>query len=635
MKLRQAILPVLALSAATALHAQSLPGNSAPQPVAIASSIPAAADTPFAGEVRLSVDATQIARGIVTVRETIPVSRAGPLYLLYPNWIPGDHRPSGPIDRLAGLDIRARGESVAWRRDTIEPTAFRVEVPKGTTELSIDFQLLSVPASVVAPQMLRWSSLLVYPAGYFVRNIPVSASLRLPSGWSGASALSALSIGESTDFERVGLDTLVDSPVLAGKYVKRVELGRNLSLTAAGEKEENLAISADQLQGLRSLVVQADRLFGSRHFDRYSFLVSVSSRGGGSGIEHHRSSENFESSSFFTAPIENPDAQTILPHEYAHSWNGKFRRPADLWTPDYRTPMRDDLLWVYEGQTSYWESVLTARSGLLPHEMILGRFASLAATYSEGQPGSRWRSLQDTTGTPLIFRGNSPSPSWQRDFDFYTEASLLWLDIDQLIREHTQGARSLDDFARAFFGGRDGDWGEVTYDFDDVVTTLNAIAPYDWASYLRHHLDATDGSAPLDWIKRGGYRLIWRDTPNPYDMAVGKADDVSDYSFSVGFALSGNKVTTVLWQGPAFKAGLLPQMTLVSVGGRGFSREALESAIRTAAQTGKSIPVRAKDEDGEHDFSIRWTGGLRYPWLERASSEPAPLDRTLAPLPGK
>ncbi len=628
-------MPLLALSTATPLHAQSHLGNSAPQPVAIISSIPAAADRPFAGEVGLGVDARQIAHGIVTVREVIPVSRSGPIYFLYPSWIPGDHRPSGPIDRLAGLEIKAGRMNLAWRRDTIDPAAFRVDVPEGVTELTIDFQFLASPASVVAPQMLRWSSFLLYPAGYFVRNIPVRASLRLPDGWSGATALASAMIGERTDFGQVALDTLVDSPVLAGKYVKRIELGRDVSLAAAAEKDENLAVSVAHLQGLRSLVEQADRLYGARHFDRYSFLVSISSRGGGSGIEHHRSSENFEGPSFFTTPVENPDAQTILPHEYAHSWNGKFRRPADLWTPDYRAPMQNDLLWVYEGQTSYWESVLTARSGLLPRDMILGRFASLAATYSEGQPGSRWRSLQDTTVTPLIFRGNTPSPSWQRDFDFYTEGSLLWLDIDQLIRERTQGTRSLDDFARAFFGGRDGDWGEVTYNFSDVVTALDAIAPYDWAHYLRRHLDATDGSAPLDWIKRGGYRLAWRDTPNPYDAAVGKADDVSDYSFSVGFALGGSKITTVLWQGAAFKAGLLPRMTLVSVGGRTFSREALEDAIRAAAKTGQSITVRAKDEDGERDFSIRWTGGLRYPWLERTTRGPAPLDRTLAPLADK
>lgn len=633
--MRQAILPLLALSTATSLHAQTAPANSAPQPVAIESHIVPAVDRPFAGAVRLTVDATQVARGIVRVRESIPVSAPGPLYLLYPSWIPGDHRPSGPIDRVAGLEVAAAGKKLPWRRDTIDAAAFRVDVPEGVKELTIDFQFLSGPSSVAAPQMLRWSSLVLYPAGYFVRNIPVRASLRLPDGWKGATALSAAPIGEYADFEQVGLDTLVDSPVLAGQHMNSVQLGRDVALSAVGEKEQDLAVSPAQLRGLRSLVEQADRLFGVRHFDRYTFLVSVSSRGGGSGVEHHRSSENFEGSSFFTAPGENPDAQTILPHEYVHSWNGKFRRPADLWTPDYRTPMQDDLLWVYEGQTSYWESVLAARSGLLPKDMILGRFASLAATYSEGQPGSRWRSLQDTTVTPLIFRGNTPFPSWQRDFDFYTEASLLWLDVDQLIRERTRGARSLDDFARTFFGVRDGDWGEVTYDFADVVKALDAVAPYDWESYLRGQLDALDGSAPLDWIRRGGYRLVWRDTPNSYDAAVGKADDVTDFSFSVGFALGGNKVTSILWQGPAFRAGLLPRMTLVTVAGQPFSKEALEGAIRSAARTRRPISLRARDEDGEHDFSIEWTGGLRYPWLERVSSGVTPLDRTLAPLSAK
>lgn len=632
--MRFAIMPLLALSTALPLHAQTPPGNSAPRLTAIVDPIPAAADRNFEGVITLDVDASLITRGIVEVQERVPVTRPGPIYLLYPKWIPGDHRPSGSIDRLAGLQITADGKKLGWRRDTVDASAFRVDVPAGVTVLTIEFQYLSAPSSLFTPQMLRWSSLLLYPAGYFVRDIAVQVALRLPDGWTGASALSSGPIGSTASFDTVPLDTLVDSPVLTGRHIKSLDLGANVSLAAAGEKEEQLTVSPKQLEGLRSLVEQADRLFGARHFDRYAFLVSISARNGGTGVEHHRSSENYEDDAFFTSPDENPDAQTILPHEYAHSWNGKFRRPADLWTPDYRTPMQDDLLWVYEGQTSFWESVLAARSGLLSREMILGRFASLAATYMEAQPGSRWRSLQDTTAEPLIFRGSSPSPSWQRDFDFYTEAALLWLDVDQLIREQSAGKRSLDDFARAFFGPRDGDWGEVTYDFDDVVAALNAVARHDWGSFLRRHLEQTDGTAPVDWIGRGGYRLVWRDRPNSYDLAVDKADGITDYTHSIGLTLgAGNKVASVLWDGPAFKAGLSPRTTLVSVNGVPYSIQVLEDAIRSAASTRQPIVLGAKDEDGEHDFSIEWTGGLRYPWLEKAVKGIAPLDRTLSPLP--
>lgn len=437
--------------------------NSAPTAAPPVDAIPAARDVAWPGTLRLAVDATDVTRGIFRVQETIPVSAPGPLTLLYPEWLPGEHAPKGPILELAGLTITGAGQTLPWERDPVDVYAFHVTVPAGAPALQLEFQFLSPtdPSQgpiYTTPAMLEleWNTVVLYPAGFYVRRIPVEASLRLPDGWKLATALARSDqAGAAFHFQSVSLDTLVDSPVFAGLHLRTETLAPGVRLNIVADRPGQLAATAEELQLHRNLVAQALKLFGAQHYDHYDFLLALSDRESGVGLEHHRSSEDGVRSKYFTDWKGSLDDHDLLAHEYTHSWNGKFRRPADLWTPDYRQPMRDSLLWVYEGQTQFWGYVLSARAGLLSKEDALGAFAAIGAAY-DARIGRTWRPLIDTTNDPIVARRHpQPWVSWQRAEDYYNEGVLLWLDADSLIRQLSHGARSLDDFARAFFGARD------------------------------------------------------------------------------------------------------------------------------------------------------------------------------------
>ena len=439
-------------------------GNALAQtPLRLASSpeIVAPKDEPFSGTIRLAVDATDVTRHIFRVTETVPV-QGGPLTLLYPKWLPGTHAPGGRVDSLAGLMIRAGGRRLAWMRDAVDVHAFHVDVPAGVTQLDVEFQFLSAGDGnegriVTTPEMLnlQWNSVTLYPAGYFVRQITFEPSIRLPDGWQFATSLEAASTaGSSTTFKPVSLETLVDSPVFAGRHVKRVELDGSVPvwLNIFADRPDLLEAKSEHLDAHRALVAQAYKLFGSHHYDHYDLLLALTDRMGGIGLEHHRSSENGTAPTYFTEWDKNVDTRALVPHEFAHSWNGKFRRPADLSTANYSEPMRDSLLWVYEGQTQYWGHLLASRAGLWTRQQTLDALADVAALYSLRR-GREWKSLQDTTNDPIIAgRRAIPWRSWQRSEDYYLEGELVWLDVDTSIRELSDGKKSLDDFARAFFG---------------------------------------------------------------------------------------------------------------------------------------------------------------------------------------
>src|SRR5208337_2483399 len=397
-------------------------------------------DKSHSGIISLAVDATDVTRHVFRVKETIPV-RNGALTLLYPKWLPGSHSPTGRIDALAGLVIQADGRRVEWLRDTVNVYAFHVDVPEGATKLDLEFQFLSAGDGnegriVTTPEMLnlQWNSVALYPAGHFVSQITFEPSIRLPDGWQFATALEIASAsGSSVIFKPVSLETLVDSPVFAGRYVKRVELDTSgpapVRLNIFADRADLLEAKPEHIEAHRALVTQAYRLFNSHHYDHYDFLLALTDRMGGIGLEHHRSSENATAPTYFTEWDKNPDIRELLPHEYAHSWNGKFRRPADLWTANYDVPMRNSLLWVYEGQTQYWGYVLTARAGLVTREQALDALAITAAVY-QYRAGREWKSLQDTTNDPIIAaRRPIPWRSWQRSEDYYSEGELVWLDV--------------------------------------------------------------------------------------------------------------------------------------------------------------------------------------------------------------
>jgi predicted metalloprotease with PDZ domain len=639
---------VLALSAGAALAQTTpeglAPGQTAPQPYAMPAPIPEPQDKAYPGLLHLSVDATDLDRKIYHVHETIPVAGPGPMTLLYPRWVPGHHSPSNPLDEVGGLIVKGSGQRIEWVRDTVDMSAYHLDVPAGVTTLEIDFQWLTpVQTSVGRIDMtneivdVQWQALALYPAGYFARDIQIEPSLRLPEGWQYASALeTAHTDGGMITFKPVDFDTLADSPLYGGRYMRKFDLDPNgparVTLNVVADRPELLEAKPEQIAAHRALVQQAYKLYGSHHYNHYDFLLSLSDRMGGIGTEHHRSSENGSAPGYFTEWNQTFTGRDLLAHEYTHSWDGKFRRPADLWTPNFNVPMRDSLLWVYEGQTQYWGYVLAARSGLWTRQQALDAIASTAATY-DVRIGRVWRAMQDTTNDPVIARRKPLSwRSWQRSEDYYSEGQLIWLDADTLIREQSKGKKSLDDFAKAFYGIHDGAWVPATYTFDDVVATLNAVQPYDWATFLRTRLDGHGPGAPLDGLKRGGYRLTYTDTPSEFWKVNETRRKTVDLTYSIGVVLNREgAISDVMWDGPAFKAGLTSGTQIVAVNGVAYDADNLKAAIKAAKGTAEPIELLVKTGDRYRTVRIDWREGLRYPHLERDGSGPAKLDDILAP----
>ena len=490
----------------------------------------------------------------------------------------------------------------------------------------------------MTPEMLnlQWNSVVLYPAGYFSRQITVEPSIRLPAGWQFASALEAVSTsGGVTTFKAVSLENLVDSPTFAGRYFKRLDLDPGgpapVHLNVVADRLSLLEVKPDQLTAHRALVQQAYKLYGSHHYDHYDFLLALSDRMGGIGLEHHQSSENGTVPGYFTEWDKNADTRDLLPHEYTHSWNGKFRRPSDLWTANFNVPMRDSLLWVYEGQTQYWGFVLAARSGLLTKQQALDALATTAATYDH-RIGREWRPLQDTTNDPIAaMRRPLPWRSWQRSEDYYSEGQLLWLDADTLIREQTRGERSLDDFARDFFGINDGSRVPVTFTFEDVVNALNRVQPYDWTKFLRARLDGHGPGAPLDGLVRGGYKLVYTETPSDYFKDSEARRKVTDLSYSLGMVVDSEaKLTEVMWEGLAYKNGLTVGTQIVAVDGTAYTADRLKDAIRDAPKSRGPMELLVKNGDRYRTVRMDYHDGLRYPHLERVASVPARLDEIFA-----
>jgi predicted metalloprotease with PDZ domain len=617
--------------------------SSGPSPIAPAEPIAAPRDRAYLGEIHLAVDASDLERRVVRVHETLSGVRPDTV-LLYPKWLPGTHAPEGPIDRLAGIKITANGAPVSWTRDPVDVYAFHLHPAPGVKSIDIDFDYLSPTSSKVGPieiardiLLLEWNALVLYPAGYFARQIPVQASLTLPVDWKFGSALETMAAsGRETQFKRVSLETFIDSPVYAGRYASRLDLDPSgavpVHLDLFADRPELLAITPEQLGAHRNLVQQAYKVFGSHHYSHYDFLYSLSDQIQQNGLEHHQSSEDGSDPDALTEWNKTAYGRDLLAHEFTHSWSGKFRRPADLWTPNYNVPMQDSLLWVYEGQTEYWGEVLTARAGLWSQQQALDQLA-LTAAYYEVQAGRRWRSLQDTTNDEII---NPRRPmswrNWQRYEDYYSEGQLIWLDADTLIRERSQGKRSLDDFARNFYGIDDGSFTTVAYTFEDVVKTLNTVEPYDWAAFLRARLDSTATPAPLDGLRRGGYRLVFSDTPSELLKAHEDQSKRVNLLFSIGVELDDKDGTVmeVLWDSAAFKAKVTESSVILAINGAAYSADVLKDAIRSAKTTKLPIELIVKTGDRFRVLSLDYHEGLRYPHLERDPSAPARLDDILA-----
>ena len=645
---RFAAVLLTACIALTAAYGQNSPG---PQPVTLPPPIPAPVDKPYEGTISLSVDITNIRDRILTAHETIPV-KGGEITLLYPQWLPGTHSPSNPVANMAGLVVLANGRRIPWMRDRVDMWAFHIDVPKGATTLELNFQYLAPER----PQQgrisnnfanVKWNAVLFYPAGYFSRRIQFAPELRLPEGWKFASALEVKSQnGNLVQFKDTALNTLIDSPLYAGVNYKRVDISSGpdnpVYMDIFSDKPEQLEITPEQLQYHKNLVIQAQKVFNSHHYDHYDFLYSLSDSVAGQGLEHHQSSEDGTRANYFTDWAAGIQGRGLLPHEYTHSWNGKFRRPADLWTPNFNVPMQNDLLWVYEGLTTYYGDVLAARSGLRTLEQARDGIAQNTAAF-EISPGRTWRSLVDTTNQPIISEhGATPMiwQSWQRGFDYYPESELIWLDADTKIRQMSNGQKTLDDFSKLFFGINNGSYVTVTYTLEDVVKAMNSVQPYDWAAFFRTRVYEVAPEVPEEGIKQGGYRVVYNDTEPDWAKHVDPSRPMS-FATSLGFTLAGQggpnsgppgAISEVVWDSPAFKAGITPDMQLQAVNDQVISAANLRHAILAAEKDSVPIKLLLKRDDQFVTITLDYSGGLRYPHLERVESTPDLLDQVLAPV---
>jgi predicted metalloprotease with PDZ domain len=608
--------------------------------------VPPPKDIAYPGTIVLKVDATNLSQQLFRMKLSMPV-KAGPLTMLYPQWLPANHGPNNVLNQLAGLKFTGNGQPIEWVRDPVDVYAFHLNIPKGVTTLEAEYQFLSpLDASqgrtTIASEILgiQWPAVTLYPAGYVARRITYQPSLTLPAGWQYGSALETdKRTGDVIDFKPLDLETLIDSPLFAGHYFKRIDLDPGAAvpvhLNIVADNPESLEAKPEQIAPHLELIKQARKLFGSHHYKHYDFLFALSDDFGGVGREHHQSSENGVKPGYFTEWAKNESGRDLLPHEYTHSWDGKFRRPAGQNVPNFNTPLQNELLWVYEGQTQYWGKVLAARSGLITEKTTLDVLASYAASY-DNQPGRAWRAMQDTVNEPII-SGRRPMgwSNWQRSEDYYVEGMLIWIDVDTKIREMSGDTRSLDDFARAFYGIDDGSMLPAFYTFQDVVAALNKVQPFDWGPFLRTRLDGHAKGAPLDGLARAGYRLVYKDTPSDVAKSSDEQSKATSFAYSLGMTVKADGgIAGVIWDGIAFRAGLAGNSSVVAVNNRAYKPEVLKAAVKAAAQD-KAAPINLLVKQGNNfrTITLDYHGGLRYPYLERIPDTKDRFGAIFKPLP--
>ncbi|HWP85580.1 MAG TPA: PDZ domain-containing protein, partial [Terriglobia bacterium] len=591
-------------------------------------------------------DARDAPRGILHSRLTIPV-RSGPLTLLYPKWIPGEHGPSGPISDLVGLKLRANGRELSWRRDPLDLYSFHCEIPAGAQTLEVSLDFLS-PAGTsgfsagasTTPHLavLSWNQLLLYPSGRSAASWTYEPRLRLPEGWQFGSALRVVQQnGAEVEFAPVSLETLVDSPLIAGRHFRQISLGeadgRQHSIAMVADEETALELKPDAEAGLRRLIQEAGALFGSRHYNRYTFLLTLSDHVAHFGLEHHESSDNRMAADVLTGNRAGASLGALLPHEYVHSWNGKYRRPEGLVTENFDQPMNTAMLWVYEGLTSYWGYVLAARSGLWSAEEFRGRIAQRAAALDH-RVGRTWRPLEDTAvSAQFLYYARPGWNDWRRGTDFYDEAALIWLETDILLREKSNGRYSLDEFARRFYGGGSSGPAVIPYRFQDIVSTLAEMVPFDWEGFLTERLRSTAPRAPLGGIEGGGWRLVYREMPPGGSRSGSDDSQAADLEFSLGISVNREGVIRSVIPGqPADRAGIAPEMKVVAVNGRKYTAAGIRQAIQEARHSPQPIELLIENREYYQTYRLDYHAGERYPALERDTSRADLLSEILRPL---
>jgi predicted metalloprotease with PDZ domain len=605
-------------------------------PSVLAFSLCSFAAKPTTGQsIRLAVDLTDAPRNIFHSSLTLPAT-TGEVTFVYPKWIPGNHRPSGPIANVTGLHFKAGSQELSWHRDPIEMYSFHVTVPPGVKEIQATFDLISADSAggggaAASSNLLdlNWNQVVLYPEGSASDDVEFVPSVRLPAGWKYGTALTtARASADEIDFRPVSLTRLVDSPLIAGAHYRQIELvpaGEIPShvIDMVAESDADLEMSPQDIAAYRKLVTEADALFSAHHYLQYHFLYTLSDAVGHHGLEHHQSSDNSVGERTLLDPEKKFLEAGLLPHEFTHSWNGKFRRPAGLATRNYQEPMIGDLLWVYEGLTEYLGNLLTARSGLWTPEQYREVLASTAAMLDH-RAGRTWRPLEDTAVSVQTLRMLGPQwENWRRSLDYYPEGELIWLEVDTIIRKQTDGRRSLDDFCRHFYGGEGGAPRVVPYTFENLVQELNTVVPYDWAGLLKTRVKATSERAPLTGIEGGGWHLIYDDKPNSFLAAIAGESKMTDLAYSVGFRVGKEgQFIDVIPGSPAYQAGLGPGMKLVAVNGRAWSPAILSQALESARATHQPVEVIVETAGFFKTYSVPYYDGKRFPHLERVEGQP-------------
>lgn len=601
----------------------------------------------FAGPpIQITVDLTDAPRKFLHARILIPV-HSGPLTLVYPQWLPGEHGPTGPVDNFTGITFTANGQTLPWQRDNINMFAFHLLIPAEVTllEAKTDFLATAAPSGFSAGAstsanlaLLSWNEFLLYPAGLAAAEVVFEPSVKLPDEWKLGTALTQSSNERNIfHFRPVSLEMLVDSPLLAGRFFKEIPLAPEITpkhfLDVAADAPEDLNIGSIELDAFSNLVRETGALFHSRHYESYHFLLTLSDSVAHFGLEHHQSSDDRVDATTYLDEDLMLIAGDLLPHEFTHSWNGKYRRPAGLATPNYQEPMKGNLLWVYEGLTQYLGDVLAVRSGIWTPDQYKAYLAASAAEM-DYRPGRTWRSLEDTAvSAQILYDTNTQWDNWRRSVDYYPEGELIWLEVDTLIRKRSNNHRSLNDFCVRFLGlGGNTPPKVVPYTFEDLVSVLNVVEPYDWAAFFMQRLTSKSAQAPLGGITEGGYRIDYADATNTYIHAEETSGRELNAWYSLGLAVADNIVSDVLVDSPAYKAGFGPGMKLIAVNGRAYADELLRQAIRSAKGNGPAIELIVENASFFKVVKIEYHDGVKYPQLVRQEKTQALIDDILKPL---
>lgn len=595
--------------------------------------------------IALTLDATQAPEKILHTHMVMPV-KPGSLTLYYPKWIPGMHAPSGPVGNVAGLRFTANGKTISWRRDLLDVFTFHVDVPEGVGSLEVALDYIepgggglgfggSASDKLV---IVNWNQNVLYPAGVPAEEITYKPTLRLPSGWKFGSALPVESTqGDEITFKPVSLECLVDSPVVAGEYYRAVDVtppGEPIhhQIDIVADSEAALEMSPETVKRFTNLVAETGKLFGARHYREYHFLLTLSNHVAHFGLEHHESSDNRSGERALLGPQGGRSVAGLLAHEFAHSWNGKFRRPAEMSTPNYEAPMKTDLLWVYEGLTTYLGNLLPVRSGFSTAEQYREGLADTAASLGPGRPGRTWRPLQDTAdAVPGLAFGRGGWTNWRRGSDYYPEGDLLWLEVAALIYDRSQGKKSLEDFCHLFFGGPNNGPEVKTYTFEELIRSLNEVVPYDWAGFFRERLTSASPEAPVGGIEAAGWKVEYSEKP-PESGRRGSSRGGVNASYSVGLRLGNDgTVQESIVGGLAYKAGITPGMRVVAVNARAFTPDLFRDVLKASKTTSEPIRLLVLNDDYYKTCSIDYHGGERYPHLVRLEGKPNLLDELAKP----